>query len=314
MGAPDGVEDADVGGDGLVGVADDGDELGVGEGFEEGLDGPAGLGGFGEDGFVGAIGVELALKAAFVIGHQFSAFFRGQGVGEAGFPEFVDEGKEEEDGFGDEGVDEEAIVFFGLVEPHFVHVIPAAEPFAFCPGCQADEGFFERGVEASELVEHFLIADGGEDGLVHLGMNETFMVEVHEFLGEGGAAAGRRDDEDGLDDLLVAEGGEEDAIEQSADGDEQPHQGEDGGEGEDVGPSAESKGCAEECEILGFEEEFGIEIHCAVFLESRVGAQYSQVGFSTERDLRGSWRGGSGQTFVGRGLGRGVANGVGCGR
>jgi len=55
-------------------------------------------------------------------------------VGKAGPPKSADIGKEKINGLSDKGINEEAIVLFGLGKTHLMHSIPTPEAVSFNPG------------------------------------------------------------------------------------------------------------------------------------------------------------------------------------
>jgi hypothetical protein len=66
---PDRVKNADVGRHRLVGMPDDGDELGIGKFLQERLNCTGRLGGLGKERLIRAVGVELALETTAVVAH-----------------------------------------------------------------------------------------------------------------------------------------------------------------------------------------------------------------------------------------------------
>ena len=219
---PDRIKDADVGGDGFRRVAENVDDAGVGKLLPEAMNRSGELGGLGEKDFVFSVEVEVSLEAGAVVTHDAPALRGGQIVGKAGAPEQADVGEEEVDGLGDKGVDEKAVVLLRLGEAHLVHVVPAAEKAALDPGDeQAQEAVAPR-AEASDAQDEFLDRDAGKDGLIHEDRGEGVPVSGEKFLQEGGAAAGRGDDEDGPADLLPTKGGKEDVVEGPADRHDDP--------------------------------------------------------------------------------------------
>ena len=106
------------------------------------------------------------------------------------------------------------------------HVVPAAEKAALDPGDDQAKKTVALSAQAGDGEDDFLDGDAGENGLIHQHWGKDLPVSGEEFLQEGGAAAGWRDDKDGPADFLAPEPGKEDVVQGPTDGDHDPKAGE----------------------------------------------------------------------------------------
>ena len=250
---PNRIKDADVGGDGFRRVAENVDDAGIGEFLSKTVHRSGQLGGLGEQDFVFSVEVEVSLEAGAVVAHDAPALRGGQIVGKAGAPEQADVGEEEVDGLSDKGVDKKAVVLLRLGEAHLVHVVPAAEKAALDPGDEQAEEAVASGAEAGDAEDDFLDRDAGKNGLIHEDRGKDLPVPGEQFLEEGGAAAGRGDDEDRPANLLASEPREKDVVQGSANRDHDPESGEQQQKKGGDQPAAGAERLAE----VGVEESLG---------------------------------------------------------
>jgi len=104
----------------------------------------------------------------------------------------------------------------------------------------------------SDGVNEFLDRDAGKDGLVHENWGEGTAIFGEKFLKKGGAAAGRGNDKDRLVNLLSAEAGIEDMVQEAPDGHDDPEAEEQVKEEGDDHPASELERASQVVQIKSF--------------------------------------------------------------
>jgi hypothetical protein len=177
--------------------------------------------------------------------------------------------EEKVDGLGDEAIDEEAVIFLRLTETHLVHVVPTAEKLPLGQAHHFRQGTAYAIIDGGDSIEETLVTNGGENGLVELGVDEAFLIEGHQLLREGCSAPGRGDNENWLLHLLLAKARVNDVIHHPAKGHEEPHHPIKGGEKEDKSPSPQPEWRLEQRQVLRSKEQFEVDVHFTVNSEYR---------------------------------------------
>jgi len=195
----------------------------------------------------------MALEAGAVVAHQAAALAGGEIVCKSSPPECADVGEKEVDGLCDKGVDEETVVLLGFGETHFVHSVPTPEAVAFDPRRDIkQETALLAGCSLGDGVDELLDRDAGKDGLVHEDRGKGVTVLGEQFLKEGGAAAGRGDDEYGLVNLLSAKARVKDVVQEAPDEHDDPEAEEQEKEKGDDHPASELEGACQIVQIKSF--------------------------------------------------------------
>ncbi len=258
---PDGVKDADVGGDRFGRVAQNGNDAGVGELLTEGKNGAGELGAFGEKDLIWPIQVEMPLQTGAIVMHEPPPLCGRQVVGKAGPPKGSDEGEKQVDGFGDEGIYKKTIILLRLCEAHLVHPVPPTEAVAFNPrgNIEQEMRFFLAGI--GDGVNQLLERNTGENCLIHQDRGESMPVFCEKFLQETRPTAGRGNYEDRSENLLPSESWVKNVIESPANGHDDPKQAEEIHEKTDNHPPPKLEWFSEIGEIKSFGYEAEIKVH-----------------------------------------------------